>query len=81
MSTRPRVGSPMAQSLGAYTEHITDPAEVGPAIERVKETSATGKPCVLEMITWGSWYFRSIIGRRTVLTGAQPDRRPTRDML
>ena len=41
----------MAESLGAYAEKITDPGEVGPAIERAKEISATGQPCVLEIIT------------------------------
>ena len=41
----------MAESLGAYAEKITDPEEVGPAIERAKEISATGQPCVLEIIT------------------------------
>ena len=41
----------MAQSLGAHAEHVTDPGEVGPAIERAKEISATGQPCVLEIIT------------------------------
>ena len=33
-----------ARSLGAHTEHVTDPDEVGPAIERAKEISATGQP-------------------------------------
>ena len=41
----------MAASLGAHTEYVTDPNEVGPAIERAKEISATGQPCVLEIIT------------------------------
>ena len=30
---------------------MTDPTEVGPAIERAKDISATGQPCVLEIIT------------------------------
>ena len=34
----------MAQSLGAHAEHDTDPNEVGPAIERATEISATGQP-------------------------------------
>ena len=41
----------MAASLGAHTEYVTDPNEVGPAIERAKAISATGQPCVLEIIT------------------------------
>ncbi len=41
----------MAQVLGAHAEHITDPAEVGPAIERAKEIATTGQPCVLKIIT------------------------------
>ena len=41
----------MAEALGAYSEHVTDPDEVGPAIERAKEISSTGQPCVLEIIT------------------------------
>ena len=41
----------MAESLGAYAERVTDPAEVGPSIERAKAISTTGQPCVLEIIT------------------------------
>ena len=41
----------MAASLGAHAEHVTDPKEVGPAIERAMEISATGQPCVLEIFT------------------------------
>ena len=40
-----------ASALGAYSGHVTDPDEVGPAIERAKEISASGQPCVLEIIT------------------------------
>ena len=36
----------MAEALGANAEYVTDPAEVGPAIERAKEISTTGQPCV-----------------------------------
>ena len=41
----------MAESLGAYAERVTDPAEVGPSIERAKAIATTGQPCVLEIIT------------------------------
>ena len=43
----------MDESLGAYAEKITDPGEVGPAIERAKEISATGQPCVLSTMRTG----------------------------
>ena len=36
----------MAASLGAHAEHVTDPNEVGSAIERAKEISATGRPAL-----------------------------------
>ena len=71
----------MAEALGAYAEHITDPAEVGPVIEMAKEISATGQPCVLEVIAQEEAVFSSIMGRRIALTGTQTDRQPTRDML
>jgi acetolactate synthase-1/2/3 large subunit len=41
----------LADSLGAHAENITQPGQVGPALERAKRISATGRPVVLEIIT------------------------------
>jgi acetolactate synthase-1/2/3 large subunit len=41
----------LADSLGAHAENIMQPGQVGPALERAKRISATGRPVVLEIIT------------------------------
>ena len=41
----------VAEGLGAYTEKVNTPDEVGPAIRRAIEANHTGQPAVLEMIT------------------------------
>ncbi len=41
----------VAQAMGAYSENITEPAEIVPAIRRGLEVTSSGKPAVLEFIT------------------------------
>ena len=41
----------IAEGLGAYTEKVDTPDQVGPAIRRAIEANHTGQPAVLEMIT------------------------------
>lgn len=41
----------MAESLGAHSEKIINPADVGPAIRRAIKISADSQPVVLEIIT------------------------------
>ena len=41
----------VAEGLGAYSERVDSPEEVGPAIRRALEHTKTNKPAVLEMIT------------------------------
>ena len=41
----------VAQALGAYSEQITDPEEIIPAIKRALEVNKSGKTVLLEFIT------------------------------
>ena len=41
----------VAQAMGAFSENITEPAEIVPAIRRGLEVTSSGKPAVLEFIT------------------------------
>lgn len=41
----------LADSLGVRAENITQPGQIGPALERAKGIAATGQPVVLEIIT------------------------------
>lgn len=41
----------MADSLGCHAETITQPGQVGPALQRAQEISSTGQPVVLEIMT------------------------------
>ncbi|MFQ6027029.1 MAG: thiamine pyrophosphate-dependent enzyme, partial [Dehalococcoidia bacterium] len=43
--------SELAHALGAYTERITDPQEIGPAIKRAEERNRSGQTALLEFIT------------------------------
>ena len=43
--------SEVAQALGAYSEKITDPQEIIPAIERALEINRGGQTVLLEFIT------------------------------
>lgn len=43
--------SDTAKSLGAHGERIHNPDEIGPAMKRALEVSASGQPVLLEMIT------------------------------
>ena len=43
--------SEVAQALGAYSEKITDPQEIIPAIKRALEVNRGGKTVLLEFIT------------------------------
>jgi acetolactate synthase-1/2/3 large subunit len=40
----------VAEGLGAYSERVEDPNEVGPAIKRAMRANAEGKPALLEVI-------------------------------
>ena len=41
----------VAEALGAYSEQITDPEEIIPAIKRALEVNKSGKTVLLEFIT------------------------------
>jgi acetolactate synthase-1/2/3 large subunit len=41
----------MADGMGGYTEKITEPAEIIPALQRAKKAVDSGKPAFLEVIT------------------------------
>ena len=41
----------VAQAMGAYSEKVTDPGEIVPAINRGLEATNSGRPVVLEFIT------------------------------
>jgi thiamine pyrophosphate-dependent acetolactate synthase large subunit-like protein len=41
----------VAEALGAYSERITDPADIVPAFQRAQEVNQSGRPAVLEFIT------------------------------
>ncbi len=43
--------SDMAKSLGAHSERIEDPSEIGPAISRAVDISKDNQPVVLEFLT------------------------------
>ena len=43
--------SEVAQALGAYSEKITEPQEIIPAIRRALEVNRSGKTVLLEFIT------------------------------
>ncbi|MFB6114115.1 MAG: thiamine pyrophosphate-requiring protein [Halodesulfurarchaeum sp.] len=43
--------APMAEGLGGYSEHVEDPAEIGPALERGIEKTREGTPVLLEFVT------------------------------
>ena len=43
--------SEVAQALGAYSEKITDPQEIIPAIKRAQEVNRSGRTVLLEFIT------------------------------
>ena len=43
--------SEIAQALGAYSEKITDPQEIVPAIKRAQEVNRSGRTVLLEFIT------------------------------
>ena len=43
--------SEVAAAMGAYTEKITEPADIIPAINRALTANASGEPAVLEFIT------------------------------
>jgi thiamine pyrophosphate-dependent acetolactate synthase large subunit-like protein len=43
--------SEVALALGAYSERITDPAEIAPAMRRAQEVNQSGRPALLEVIT------------------------------
>jgi acetolactate synthase-1/2/3 large subunit len=38
-------------ALGAYSERITDPNEITPAMRRAQEANKSGRPALLEFIT------------------------------
>jgi thiamine pyrophosphate-dependent acetolactate synthase large subunit-like protein len=41
----------VADALGAYSEQISDPDDIVPAIQRGLEVTGAGRPAVLEFIT------------------------------
>jgi len=41
----------VAQALGAYSEKITDPNGIVPAVRRAQEANQSGRPALLEFIT------------------------------
>ena len=41
----------LGQALGGYTERITKPEEIGPAIRRAQHANADGRAALLEFIT------------------------------
>jgi acetolactate synthase-1/2/3 large subunit len=41
----------MAESLGCIAETITQPRDIGPALQRAQQTASTGQPVVLEIMT------------------------------
>lgn len=43
--------SEVAKALGAYSERITDPDEIVPAMRRAQEVNQSGRPALLEFIT------------------------------
>ena len=43
--------SEVALALGAYSERITDPNEITPAMRRAQEANKSGRPALLEFIT------------------------------
>ena len=43
--------SDVAQALGAFSERITEPDEIVPAIKRAQEMNRSGKAALLEFIT------------------------------
>lgn len=43
--------SEVAQALGAYSERITDPRDIVPAVRRAQEANQSGQPALLEFIT------------------------------
>jgi len=43
--------SGVAQALGAFSERITEPGEIVPAINRAQEMNRAGRPALLEFIT------------------------------
>jgi acetolactate synthase-1/2/3 large subunit len=43
--------SEVAVALGAYSERITDPSEISPAMRRAQEVNRSGRPALLEFIT------------------------------
>ncbi len=43
--------SEVALALGAYSERITDPNEITPAMRRAQDANQAGRPALLEFIT------------------------------
>ena len=41
----------VAQAMGAFSERVTEPREIIPAIQRGLEATRSGRPAVLEFIT------------------------------
>jgi acetolactate synthase-1/2/3 large subunit len=41
----------VAQAMGAFSEKVTDPGEIVPAIRRGLEVTRSGRPALLEFIT------------------------------
>ena len=41
----------VAQALGAFSERVTEPGEIVPAIKRAQEMNRAGKTALLEFIT------------------------------
>ena len=41
----------IARALGGWSERVTDPAQIGPAIERARKQTIEGRPCLLEFMT------------------------------
>lgn len=52
--------SEAVKAIGYYAEHVTDPAEIGPALRRALDENAQGRPAYLEFIcsqypVFGAW--------------------------
>ena len=47
----------VAQALGVFSERITEPGEIVPAIKRALELNRSGKPVLLEFITKEEGYY------------------------
>lgn len=54
----------LGRSLGAWTERVTDPNEVAPAILRAKRATEDGRTCLLEVMTSAETAFSHRGGRK-----------------